>query len=116
MVTVGELSLGALRAGDVDSRARRMSTLELVMTLSPLPIDEEAAGAWARLGATLRESGRRMPPNDSWVAATAAAHRLPVLTCDADFRDLPGGARERAVRRRVRRIRRWCTVALLYAS
>ena len=31
-----------------------------------------------------------MPINDSWIAATAIAHDLPVVTQDADFDDAPG--------------------------
>ncbi len=30
-----------------------------------------------------------MPVNDSWIAATALAHGLPILTQDADFVELP---------------------------
>lgn len=89
-VTVGELSLGVLLAVDVESRARRMATLEFAKALSPLPIDDEVGTEWARIVAALREAGRRMPLNDSWIAATAAAHGFQVLTFDRDFRDVPG--------------------------
>jgi hypothetical protein len=30
-------------------------------------------------------AGRRVNVNDLWIAATAAAHRLPIVTQDADF-------------------------------
>jgi predicted nucleic acid-binding protein len=33
----------------------------------------------------LAESGRRVNVNDLWIAATAAANRLPVVTQDDDF-------------------------------
>ena len=89
-VTVGELSLGVLLASDVESRARRMATLEFAKVLSPLPVDDDVATEWARIVAALREAGRRMPLNDSWIAATAAAHGFKVLTFDSDFRDVPG--------------------------
>jgi predicted nucleic acid-binding protein len=45
--------------------------------------------AWARLIATLRAAGKRMPINDSWIAATALAHEFAVLTQDADFDVVP---------------------------
>ena len=33
----------------------------------------------------LRDSGQRMPVNDSWIAATALALGVPVVTQDDDF-------------------------------
>jgi predicted nucleic acid-binding protein len=90
VVTVGELHLGVLMAGDVDRRALRLSTLRLVEQLEPLPVDEAVAQAWATLVARLRTAGRRMPINDSWIAATALARGMPVVTQDADYDDVPG--------------------------
>lgn len=46
--------------------------------------------AWARLMTALRAAGRRMPANDSWIAATAMAHNLPVVSQDADYENVPG--------------------------
>lgn len=31
-----------------------------------------------------------MPINDSWIAATAIAHGIPVATQDDDYDDVPG--------------------------
>jgi predicted nucleic acid-binding protein len=31
-----------------------------------------------------------MPLNDSWIAATAIANRLPVVAQDDDYADIPG--------------------------
>jgi predicted nucleic acid-binding protein len=31
-----------------------------------------------------------MPVNNSWIAATAMAHRLPVVTQDDDYDGVPG--------------------------
>lgn len=52
--------------------------------------DTSLADAWAALRAQLRERGRRMPLNDSWIAATAIAHGLPVATQDDDYDEVPG--------------------------
>ena len=89
VVTVAELRLGVLLAGDVESRAARLATLHVAETLEPLPVDDRVAAAWARLVATLKAVGKRMPINDSWIAATALAHDLAVLTQDADFDVVP---------------------------
>lgn len=40
----------------------------------------------------LVEAGRRIKVNDLWIAATAAAHGLPIVTQDADFEPLEGTA------------------------
>lgn len=34
--------------------------------------------------------GRKAPINDTWIAATALAHDLPVLTQDDDYSAMPG--------------------------
>ena len=89
-VTVAELRLGVLSAQDDASRDVRLTTLERAQRPGPFPVDEEVGAAWARLQRDLRVAGRRMPANDSWIAATAIAHGLPVVTQDADYDDLPG--------------------------
>src|SRR2546421_4137783 len=55
-----------------------------------VPVDGRVAGAWAALRLALRDEGRRMPLNDSWIAATAIAHRIPVVSQDADYDRIPG--------------------------
>jgi predicted nucleic acid-binding protein len=90
VVTVGELRLGVLMAGDLETRDRRLATLQLARSLEPLPIDEAVADAWAGLVARLREEGRRMPINDSWIAATALAGGMAVATQDDDYDPVPG--------------------------
>ena len=37
----------------------------------------------------LRAAGRRAPVNDSWIAATAIAHGVPVVTQDSDYDAMP---------------------------
>jgi len=55
-----------------------------------LPIDAQVAHAWATLRLALRDAGKRMPINDSWIAATAIAKDMPVVTQDDDYDDVPG--------------------------
>lgn len=89
-VTIAELAVGVMAASDVDVRARRMATVDAVTDIEVLPIDAAAAVEWARLRVHLAEAGRRANVNDLWIAATAAAHGLPVYTQDADFDVLDG--------------------------
>jgi predicted nucleic acid-binding protein len=90
VVTIGELRAGVLAAADVVTRDRRLDTLTAALSLEPIPIDVEVANAWARLRLALRDAGLRMPMNDSWIAATAMALGVPIVTQDDDFPTLEG--------------------------
>jgi len=85
VITLAELHAGVLAATDVDTRARRMATLDSIVDIELLPIDEAAAITWARMRARLAEAGRRVNVNDLWIAACAASRELPVITQDDDF-------------------------------
>lgn len=88
VITVGELRAGVLAAGDVRTRDRRLATLTVVLGLDPVPVDGDVAEAWARLRVLLRDADARMPVNDSWIAATALALGVPVVTQDDDYVEL----------------------------
>jgi predicted nucleic acid-binding protein len=90
VVTIGELKFGLLAARDATIRARRLRTLQDALGLDPLPVDESVSDAWAELRVALRSAGRRLEANDSWIAATAIAHRLPLVTQDSDPDGVPG--------------------------
>ena len=53
-------------------------------------IDGDVASAWADLRLRLRDSRRKMPVNDSGIAATAISLGIPVVTQDTDYLDVPG--------------------------
>jgi len=89
-ITLGELRLGLLRAADPDSASRRLSTYLLARRFEALPVDEPVSDAWALLVSELRAAGRKVPINDSWVAATAIAHGIPVVTQNTDYDAMPG--------------------------
>jgi predicted nucleic acid-binding protein len=91
-VTIAELQVGVLAATDTDVRARRMATLGAVSDIDVLAIDEAVAGTWALLRVHLADSGRRVNVNDLWIAATALAHEIPVVTQDQDFDMVEGVA------------------------
>ncbi|KAA8946863.1 type II toxin-antitoxin system VapC family toxin [Mycobacterium sp.] len=92
VVTLAELTVGVLAAGTTDIRAKRLATLQSIADMETLPIDADAAQAWARLRIHLAETGRRARINDLWIAAIAASRALPVITQDEDFAALDGAA------------------------
>jgi predicted nucleic acid-binding protein len=86
VVTLAELELGVLMAGDADIRGQRLATLTRVRELvAGLPIDDRVASAYARLAAGEATAGRKPRVNDTWIAATALVHGAEVWTQDADF-------------------------------
>lgn len=87
VVTIGELQLGVLNAGDDDRRARRADTLALARSADPIPISEAVMVACARLVADCRAAGvhRTIRLTDALIAATAIEHGLAVVTQDEDF-------------------------------
>jgi predicted nucleic acid-binding protein len=90
VITIGELRVGVLAAADTETRARRLATLTSALAFDPVPIDDSVADAWAGLRIRLRDRGLRMPVNDSWIAATAIALRIPVVSQDADYVEIEG--------------------------
>ncbi|WP_322779081.1 type II toxin-antitoxin system VapC family toxin [Frankia sp. Cas4] len=90
IITVAELRAGVLAARNLAARDRRLTTLQEALDLDPVPIDDGVAQAWARLRVALRDSGRRMKVNDAWIAATALALDVPVVSQDDDYADVPG--------------------------
>jgi len=90
VVTIGELRAGVLAARDLETRDRRLATLTAALVLAPVPVDDNVAAAWARLRVMLRDLGLRMGVNDSWIAATALALGVPVVTQDDGYVRVPG--------------------------
>ncbi len=90
VVSIGELQLGVLVAGDDISRTKRADTLALARAADPIAISEAVIGAWARLVADCRTAGiqRTVKLTDALIAATAVEHGLPVVTQDDDYQQM----------------------------
>jgi predicted nucleic acid-binding protein len=52
-------------------------------------VGETVSEVWAFLISRLRAEGRRAPVNDSWIAAMAIAHGVPIVTQDSDYDAIP---------------------------
>ena len=90
VVTLGELRLAVLQAADAEAVSRRLSTYQLAQRFEALAIDDAVSEAWALLVSRLRAAGQKVPVNDSWIAATALAHGIPLVTQDSDCQAMPG--------------------------
>ena len=88
-ITLGELRLGVLQAQNPEAASRRLSTYQLAQRFEALAVDEAVSEVWALLISRLRATGRRAPINDSWIAATAIAHGVPIVTQDSDYDAIP---------------------------
>jgi tRNA(fMet)-specific endonuclease VapC len=88
-VTLAELSVGPLVADDQAERAARQAHLQQAEAdFDPLPFDADAARAFGRVSASLRNAGRKTSARayDAMIAAIAIANDLPLYTCNAkDF-------------------------------
>lgn len=85
-VSIGELQVGVLSATDPAIRAARQARLLAILEgAEVLPVSVAVAASY---GALRSASGRR-PTNDLWIAATAEAHRLTLLTADEHQARLP---------------------------
>jgi predicted nucleic acid-binding protein len=85
VITIAELRWGVLMASDDETRSRRLDTLTAAQQLSPVPVDEHVAHAWALLRRRLKAEHKKMGVNNSWIAATAIAFGWPVVTQDGGF-------------------------------
>ncbi|WP_051298051.1 PIN domain-containing protein [Brevibacterium album] len=95
-ITYAELRMGIACARTPESAMERYQTLEEVNALfgEGLAFDDEAAMIYGRIvqAVAARGGGVRAHANDRMIAATAAAHSLPLLTLDGA--DLTGLERE----------------------
>lgn len=88
-ITLAELGVGPLVARSDAERAARQAQLQQAESdFDPLPFDEAAARAFARVAANLRSAGRRPAARvyDALIAAIAVANDLPLYTVNpGDF-------------------------------
>ena len=62
---------------------------EPVLTM-PVIVLGEFFRRYAELRRELKTAGTPIPSNDSWIAATAIAVGVPIVTQDADYDAMPG--------------------------
>lgn len=97
MITVSELLHGVHRASDRLRRARRAAYVEAVLDRFPLlALDLPTARIHAEIWADLARKGTLIGAHDLWLAATAVAHGLTLVTANVrEFERVPGLTVER---------------------
>lgn len=91
VVTVSEVLQGVHRASAEHQPRRRVIVERIISGLQPVPIDVTVARVHSELWASLTAEGNLIGGHDLWIAATAIAHDLEVLTLDRrDFERVPG--------------------------
>ena len=87
--------IGELLAGFAGGRRESQNRDELAAFFdSPrvhlLKVDEDTADLYARILTALRRTGRPIPTNDLWIAASALQHGLTLATRDSHFAGIAG--------------------------
>ncbi len=91
------IALGEFRYGIAESRHRATYEAWLEENLAyfhVLAVTDQTTVTYAELRLNLKRSGRPIPANDTWIAALALQHGLPVLSRDAHFDEVPGMVRK----------------------
>lgn len=84
LVVAGELAAGT-------SMRERNKWEAFLAPLYLLPSTLEVSWQYGRTYRHLKDNGRLIDSNDLWIAATALAYQMPVVTKDLDhFRRVPG--------------------------
>ncbi|MDA8067510.1 MAG: PIN domain-containing protein [Actinomycetota bacterium] len=87
IISVGELRLGILAATDARISRARHQRLKAILraAVDVLDVTDSVTDQYA----TIRHQTGRAPSNDLWIAATAAANRIALITADANQARLP---------------------------
>jgi tRNA(fMet)-specific endonuclease VapC len=88
VITWGEIYEG-LVASSVDAERHRQQFDEFTASIDLLSPDLTVARHYGRLRADLRIQGLMIPDNDIWIAATAIADDLTLVSRDRHFSRIP---------------------------
>ena len=93
-VCLPSTAIGELLAGFRLGTHERRDTTELWDFLGDtaadvLDVDMHVAERYSQIYADLRASGTPIPTNDMWIAATASANGMTVLTFEGHFNAIP---------------------------
>jgi tRNA(fMet)-specific endonuclease VapC len=84
----GELFYGAFNSANIDENIQRISFFLTAAVV--LPCDETTSRFYGEIKSLLRRSGRPIPDNDIWIAASTMQHSLTLVTRDVHFNEVEG--------------------------
>jgi len=88
-IVLGEL-LSGFATGQREARNRQELTAFLDSPrVQLLPMGFETAERFALIQRVLRDSGKPIPTNDMWIAASAMEHGLRLVTADVHYKAIP---------------------------
>lgn len=83
VIVLGEFRFGIQRSREAARLGRRL--IELEADAEILPVDKETVSQYATIREQLRQDGRPIPQNDTWIAAISRQHELPIVSRDVHF-------------------------------
>lgn len=92
-IYVSEITMGELFYGTANSKRKqenRRIYLSFCEELYRVPIDAHISEVYGSVKADLRKTGNLIPENDIWIAATAIALNLVLVTNDSHFLRIEG--------------------------
>lgn len=84
-IVLGELRTGFLLGSRLEQNETDLREFLDNPVVKVLAVDEQVSRHFADIVVDLRRCGTPLPSNDIWIAATAVAASVPVLTCDGHF-------------------------------
>jgi tRNA(fMet)-specific endonuclease VapC len=88
VIVLGEYHFGLLQSRE---REKRLAWLESLITYWPvLDISRATAQSYSHVRQLLKRNATPIPSNDTWIAALALEHELPILSSDSHFDVIPG--------------------------
>ena len=84
-VTLGELYAGFHLSHRPERDIEHLAAFLAHPVVAVIAVDQEVARQFGQLVAELRAAGKPLPPNDIWIAASAAHTSSVVLTHDSHF-------------------------------
>ncbi len=89
-VVLGEAYFGFAQGNRESANRNLLRALLDQPGVAVAAIDTEVAEHYARVVGHLRKTGKPIPQNDIWIAATALSQGAALLTFDQHFRHVPG--------------------------
>lgn len=89
VIALGELLGGFAFGTRTTNNQQELSDFRISHRTRVVPITESTVQHYAQIYAHLRRTGRPIPTNDMWIAASALEHGARLLTGDGHFTNIP---------------------------